>query len=112
MKKLEVIIRHSRLGAVRDGLLSLGVRGMSISDIKGFGRQGGHTEVYRGNEIQVDFVPKVKMEIVLKAELVSQAIEVIRQHACTGQVGDGKIFILPVENVIRIRTDERGVEAI
>jgi nitrogen regulatory protein P-II 1 len=112
MKKLEVIIRHSRLNAVKDGLLALGLRGMSITDIKGFGRQGGHTEVYRGAEIQVDFVPKVKMEIILKAELVSQAIEVIRQQACTGQVGDGKIFVLPVENVIRIRTDERGVEAI
>jgi nitrogen regulatory protein P-II 1 len=112
MKKLEITIRHSRLNAVKDGLLALGVRGMSITDIKGFGRQGGHTEIYRGNEIQVDFVPKVKMEIVMKAELVDKAIDVIRQHACTGQVGDGKIFVLPVENVIRIRTDERGVCAI
>ena len=112
MKKLEIIIRHSRVGAVRDALLAVGVTGMSMSDVKGFGRQGGHTEVYRGSEVSVDFVPKVKIEVVLRAGQVDAAINAAQKAACTGTIGDGKIFVLPVERAVRIRTGEAGQEAL
>ena len=112
MKKLEIIIRHSRVGAVRDALLAVGGTGMSMSDVKGFGRQGGHTEVYRGSEVSVDFVPKVKIEVVLRAGQVDAAISAAQKAACTGTIGDGKIFVLPVERAVRIRTGEAGQEAL
>lgn len=112
MKKLEIIIRHSKFNKVKDALIALGIHGMSVSDIKGFGRQNGHKETYRGTEVQVEFVPKVKMDIVLGSELVEHAIKTIREVAYSGEVGDGKIFVLPVENAIRIRTGETGRDAI
>lgn len=112
MKKLELIVRHSQLSAVKDTLLSLGIRGMSTMDIKGFGRQGGHKETYRGTEKVVEFVPKVKLEVVIEAEMVEAAIRAVCKSACTGEVGDGKVFVSPVEEVVRIRTGERGREAI
>lgn len=112
MKKLEIIIRHSRLNAVKDALVALGAHGMTLTDIKGFGRQGGRKEIYRGAEFVVDFLPKLKLEVVLESEKVEAAIEAVRLAACTGNVGDGKIFVLPVENAVRIRTGEQGEEAV
>lgn len=112
MKKLEIIIRHSKFTAVKNALVAIGIHGMSVTDIKGFGRQGGHRETYRGAVLDVEFVPKVKMEIVLEAELVQQAVDAVKKTSCTGNVGDGKIFVLPVEDAIRIRTGESGREAV
>ena len=112
MRKIEAIIKPFKLDDVKDGLSSLGVKGLTVSEVKGFGRQRGHREVYRGAEYQVDFVSKIKIEIVMESDLVPEAINVIREKARTGQIGDGKIFIIPVEEVIRIRTGETGKEAI
>jgi nitrogen regulatory protein P-II 1 len=112
MKKIEAIIKPFKLDDVKEGLSSLGVKGLTVSEVKGFGRQRGHKEVYRGAEYQVDFVSKVKVEVVVESELVADAVRVIQERAKTGQIGDGKIFILPVEDVIRIRTGETGKEAI
>jgi nitrogen regulatory protein P-II 1 len=112
MKKIEAIIKTFKLDDVKEGLSSLGVKGLTVSEVKGFGRQRGHKEIYRGAEYQVDFVPKIKIEVVMDAELVPNAIKVIQEKAATGQIGDGKIFILPVEEVIRIRTGEKGKDAI
>lgn len=112
MKKIEAIIKPFKLEEVKDHLSRLGVKGMTVTEVKGFGRQRGHREVYRGAEYQVDFVPKIKIEIVIESELIAQAVDVIEHHARTGQIGDGKIFVLPVEGVIRIRTGERGRDAI
>jgi len=112
MKKIEAIIKPFKLEEVKDHLSQLGVKGMTVTEVKGFGRQRGHRQVYRGAEYQVDFVPKIKIEVVVESELVVQAIEVIERHARTGQIGDGKIFVLPVEDVIRIRTGEHGRDAI
>ena len=112
MKKLEIIIRHSKFNKVKDALIALGIHVMSVSDVKGFGRQKGHKETYRGMEVQVEFVPKVRMDIVLESELVESAIKAIREAACSGEVGDGKIFVLPVDNAVRIRTGETGRGAI
>ncbi|MDR1241828.1 MAG: P-II family nitrogen regulator [Deltaproteobacteria bacterium] len=112
MKKVEIIIRHSRFNAVKDALVALGVHGMTISDVKGFGRQKGHKEIYRGAELNVEFVPKIKMEIVLEQELVDKVIAAVREAACSGSVGDGKIFVGSVENVVRIRTGESGRAAV
>ena len=112
MKKLEIIVRHSKFNLVKNALVALGIHGMSVSDIKGFGRQNGHKETYRGTEVQVEFVPKIKMDIVLESEFVEPAIKAIREAAASGEVGDGKIFVLPVENAVRIRTGETGREAI
>lgn len=112
MRKLEIIIRHSRLTAVKNALVALGVHGMSVVDIKGFGRQSGHKEIYRGTEIDVEFVPKVKLEVVMEQEAIEPVIQAIQKAACTGTVGDGKIFILPVEDAVRIRTGEKGREAL
>jgi len=112
MKKVEAIIKPFKLDEVKEGLTELGVHGMTISEVKGFGRQRGHTEIYRGAEYQVDFVPKLKLEVVVDAELVSQVVETIENNAKTGSIGDGKIFVSPLEEVIRIRTGERGEEAI
>ena len=112
MKKIEVITRNYKLDDVKEALTGLGIKGMTVSEVKGFGRQGGHKEVYRGAEYQVDFVPKVKIDIVIDDELVSDAVEAIAAAARTGQVGDGKICISPIDDVVRIRTGESGSEAI
>jgi nitrogen regulatory protein P-II 1 len=108
VKKVEAYIKPFKLDDVKAALMELGVRGMSVTEIRGFGRQKGHTELYRGSEYKVDFLPKTKLEIVIPDELVEQVIEVIQKVAKTGQVGDGKIFILPVEDAVRIRTGESG----
>lgn len=112
MKKLEIIVRHSRASAVKDALTAMGIHGMTMSDVKGFGRQGGHTETYRGSEFTVKFVPNIKFEVALEGENVKQAVEAIQKAGCTGEVGDGKIFVLPVDDVIRIRTGETGRAAL
>lgn len=112
MKKIEAYIKPFKLDEVKDALTEVGIVGMSISEVRGFGRQRGHTEVYRGSEYHVDFLPKVRIEIVVSNADVENAIEAILNAARTGQVGDGKIFVLPVEQVIRIRTGETGEEAI
>ncbi len=112
MKKIEIITRTFKLDEVKDALAKLGVKGMTVSDVKGFGRQGGHREVYRGAEYQVDFVAKVKIEVVVEAARVAEVVEAARKAAVTGQVGDGKIFVSPIEEVVRIRTGETGEAAI
>jgi len=112
MKKLECIIRPHKLDEVKNALESLGVHGMTVSEVRGVGRQKGHTEHYRGSEYKVDFLPKVKIELILPDELLEQAIEAISNSAKTGKFGDGKIFVFPVEEVIRIRTGEVGAQAI
>ena len=112
MKKIEAIIKPFKLDDVKDGLSGLGVKGLTVSEVKGFGRQRGHKEVYRGAEYQVDFVSKIKIEVVVESSMVSDVIRIIQEKAKTGQIGDGKIFILPVEEAIRIRTGETGDGAI
>ena len=112
MKKIEAIIKPSKLDEVKDGLSRLGVKGMTVTEVKGCGRQGGHKEVYRGAEYQIDLLPKVKIEVVIDSELVPQVIGLIQEKARTGEIGDGKIFVTPVETVVRIRTGEIGKEAI
>jgi nitrogen regulatory protein P-II 1 len=112
MKKIEAIIKPFKLDEVKDALNSINVTGMTISEVKGFGRQGGHKEIYRGAEYQVDFIPKVKLEIVTEAGMADQIVDTIVKTANTGKIGDGKVFILPVEKAVRIRTGESGKEAI
>lgn len=112
MKKLEIITRPFKLNDVKKVVTEMGIQGMTVSEVKGFGRQRGHKEVYRGAEYQVDFVPKVKIEIVLEAERMGEVIEKIREAVKTDQVGDGKIFITTVDDVVRIRTGETGREAL
>lgn len=112
MKKIEIIIKPFKLDDVKAGLLNLGVKGLTVSEVRGFGRQRGHKEVYRAAEYQVDFVSKIKIEVVIESDLLTEAVEIIKEKASTGQIGDGKIFIMPVEEVIRIRTGETGKEAI
>ena len=112
MKKIEAIIKPFKLDEVKEALNSLGIKGMTVSEVKGYGRQKGHTEIYRGAEYVVDFIPKVKMEVVVQDEQVDQVIDTILQVARTGKIGDGKIFVLPVERVIRVRTGETGAEAV
>ena len=112
MKLVMAVIKPFKLDEVREALMELGVQGLTASEVKGFGRQKGHTELYRGAEYVVDFLPKVKIEIVLDDNLVERAVEAIQQAAQTGRIGDGKIFITSVEDAIRIRTGERGGEAI
>ena len=112
MKKLEIIIRHSRLEAVKKALLETGVHGMTISEVRGFGRQGGLREIYRGKEILVEFLPALKVEVALEDHLVENAVSAACEAANTGTVGDGKIFISPLEDVIRIRTGEKGEKAL
>jgi nitrogen regulatory protein PII len=112
MKKIEAIIRPYRLDEVKEALLEVGVQGMTVTEVRGFGRQRGHSEMYRGREYQIDFVPKVKLEIIIEAEIENRVIDVITKAARTGQLGDGKIFVFPIEEVIRIRTDESGPDAI
>jgi nitrogen regulatory protein P-II 1 len=112
MKKIEAIIKPFKLDEVKDALNSIGVQGITVTEVKGFGRQKGHTELYRGAEYVVDFLPKVKIEIIAADALVSKIVETIETTAKTGRIGDGKIFVTPVEEVIRIRTGERGESAI
>ncbi len=112
MKKIEAIIKPFKLDEVKDALHEIGLQGITVTEAKGFGRQRGHTELYRGAEYVVDFLPKVKLEIILEETQVERAVEAIQQAARTGRIGDGKIFITSVEEVIRIRTGERGPEAI
>ncbi len=112
MKLIQAIIKPFKLDDVREALTEIGVTGMTATEVKGFGRQKGHTELYRGAEYVVDFLPKVKLEIVLKEEDVESAIEAIQKAAHTGKIGDGKIFVLPVEQAIRIRTGESGLDAV
>jgi nitrogen regulatory protein P-II 1 len=112
MKKIEAIIRPHLLESVKDALQTLGVQGMTISEVKGFGRQKGHTEVYRGSEYKVEFVPKLKIEVILDDEVVENAIDSIIKTARTGKFGDGKIFVFPVDEAIRIRTGEHGENAV
>ena len=112
MKKIEAYIKPFKLDDVKAALMEIGVRGMSVSEIRGFGRQKGHTELYRGSEYQVDFLPKSKLEVVVADEMAEKVIEVVQKVARTGQVGDGKIFVLPVEDVVRICTGESGEGAL
>jgi len=112
MKKIEAIIKPFKLDEVKNALTKIGVQGMTVTEVNGFGRQKGHTESYRGTEYAIDFLPKSKIEIIITDELVTQVIETIERAAKTGKIGDGKIFLSPVEEVIRIRTGERGRDAI
>jgi nitrogen regulatory protein PII len=112
MKKIEAIIKPFKLDEVKGALTAIGVKGITVSEVRGFGRQKGHKEVYRGAEYQVDFVSKVKIEVVLEASMASEAVTTIQEQARTGTIGDGKIFVLPLEDVIRIRTGETGKDAI
>ena len=112
MKKIEAIIKPFKLDEVKNALTKIGVQGMTVTEVKGFGRQRGHTEVYRGAEYKIDFLPKVKIELITTDEIVPQVIETIERAAKTGKIGDGKIFLFPVEEIIRIRTGERGRDAI
>ena len=112
MKKIEAIIKPFKLDEVKNALTKIGVQGMTVTEVKGFGRQKGHTESYRGTEYAIDFLPKSKIELIVKDELVNQVIETIERSAKTGKIGDGKIFLSSVEEVIRIRTGERGKDAI
>ena len=112
MKKIEAVIKPFKMEDVKDALSEIGIEGMTVSEVKGFGRQKGHTEIYRGSEYTVDFLPKVKFEIVVADDHVQRAVDAIVQSARTGKIGDGKVFIVPVEDAIRIRTEERGESAI
>jgi nitrogen regulatory protein P-II 1 len=112
MKKIEAIIKPFKLDDVKEALNGIGIKGMTISEVKGYGRQKGHKEIYRGAEYIVDFIPKAKMEIIVDATQVDEVIEIICKAAQTGKIGDGKIFVLPVDEVIRVRTGEKGKEAI
>ena len=112
MKKIEAVIKPFKLDDVREALTDIGITGMTVTEVKGFGRQKGHTEVYRGAEYAVDFLPKVKIELVLRDEQVDQVVDVIIETARSGKIGDGKIFIIPVEEAVRIRTGERADSAV
>ncbi|MEE9524072.1 MAG: P-II family nitrogen regulator [Thermodesulfovibrionales bacterium] len=112
MKKLEAIIKPFKLDEVKDALSRIGIQGMTVSEVKGFGRQKGHTELYRGAEYVIDFIPKIKIEIVLPDNIVQEVINIIEKTAKTGKIGDGKIFISKIEDAVRLRTGERGDAAI
>ncbi len=112
MRKVEAIIKPSKLDDVKEALQKLGIQGMTVSEVKGFGRQKGHTELYRGAEYVVDFLPKIKLEIAVRADMVDKVVQAIVEAANTGRIGDGKIFVLPMEEAIRIRTGERGPDAV
>jgi nitrogen regulatory protein P-II 1 len=112
MRKVEAIIKPFKLDEVKDSLNEIGVQVTTVSEVKGFGRQKGHTELYRGAEYVVDFIPKIKMEIIVSDEMVSQVVDTIAEAAKTGRIGDGKIFVTPIDEVVRIRTGERGEDAI
>ncbi len=112
MKKIEAIIKPFKLDDVKEALTEIGIQGMTVSEVKGYGRQKGHKEIYRGAEYVVDFIPKIKIEIVVPSELAQQVVQKIITAANTGKIGDGKIFVLPVEEAIRVRTGEKGKDAI
>ena len=112
MRKIEAIIKPFKLDEVKEALHGIGIQGMTVTEVKGFGRQKGHTELYRGAEYVVDFLPKIKIEIAVSDELVDKVVDAIVSAANTGRIGDGKIFVLPMDEVIRIRTGERGPEAV
>ena len=112
MKKVEAIIKPFKLDEVKDALTAVGIEGMTVSEVKGFGRQKGHTEIYRGSEYTIDFLPKLKVEIVVADSDVKAAVDAIVKAAKTGKIGDGKVFVSPVENAIRIRTEESGDQAV
>ncbi|MHB8122424.1 MAG: P-II family nitrogen regulator [Desulfuromonadaceae bacterium] len=112
MKLIEAIIKPFKLDEVKDALNAIGIEGITVSEVKGFGRQKGHTELYRGAEYVVDFIPKIKMEIAVSDELVAKVVETIQNSAKTGRIGDGKIFIISLEEAVRIRTGETGADAI
>jgi len=112
MKKVEAIIKPFKLDEVKESLSAIGIQGLTVSEVKGFGRQKGHTELYRGAEYVVDFLPKVKLEIIVREEQVVEVVDAIEKAAKTGRIGDGKIFVLPIDEIIRIRTGERGSDAI
>jgi nitrogen regulatory protein P-II 1 len=112
MKLIEAIIKPFKLDEVKDALNEIGIEGITVSEVKGFGRQKGHTELYRGAEYVVDFIPKIKMEIAVSDDLVAKVVETIQNTAKTGRIGDGKIFVIPIEEAVRIRTGERGTDAI
>jgi nitrogen regulatory protein PII len=112
MKKIEAIIKPFKLDEVKEALSALGVQGMTVTEVKGFGRQKGHTEIYRGSEYTVEFLPKIKLEVVLGDALIAAAVEAIVKAARTGKIGDGKVFVQPIDDVVRIRTDEHGEQAV
>jgi nitrogen regulatory protein PII len=112
MKKIEAIIRPFRIDDVREALAEIGVKGLTLTEVKGYGRQKGHTELYRGSEYQIDFLPKIKVEVIVSDRLADTVVETIMNAAKTGQVGDGKIFVSHVEDVIRVRTGESGEDAL
>jgi nitrogen regulatory protein P-II 1 len=112
MRKIEAIIKPFKLDEVKEALHGIGIQGMTVTEVKGFGRQKGHTELYRGAEYVVDFLPKLKIEIAVSDELADKTVQVIVEAASTGRIGDGKIFVLPLEEAIRIRTGERGPDAV
>lgn len=112
MRKVECIIKPFKLDDVKGVLTDLGITGMTVSEVRGFGRQKGHTELYRGAEYQIDFIPKVKIELVIPAERLTEVVSAIQKEGCTGRIGDGKIFILPVDQSMRIRTGETGLDSL
>ena len=112
MKMVEAIVKPFKLDEVKDALTKAGIQGMTVAEVKGFGRQKGHTEIYRGSEYTVDFLPKVKVEVVMADEMVEKAVTVVVAAAKTGKIGDGKVFVLPVEHAVRIRTEEIGEKAV
>jgi len=112
MRKIEAVIKPFKLDDVKQALVEAGIHGMTITEVRGFGRQKGHTEVYRGTEYHIEFLPKIKIEVVVTEEMASKCIETIKSAAYTGKIGDGKIFSLPVEETVRIRTGEKGKEAV
>lgn len=112
MKKIEAIIKPFKLEEVKDALADIGIEGMTVTEVKGFGRQKGHTEIYRGSEYTVDFLPKIKLEIVVADSVLENAVSTIVKTAKTGKIGDGKVFVIPVEEAVRIRTDEKGDKAV
>jgi len=112
MRKVEAIIKPFKLDEVKEALNEIGVQGMTITEVKGYGRQKGHKEIYRGAEYVVDFIPKIKIEVVVETEMVEKVVTTIQKAAYTGKIGDGKIFVIPIEQAVRIRTGERGKEAL
>ncbi len=112
MKKIEAIIKPFKLDDVKDALNEIGIKGMTITEVKGYGRQKGHTEIYRGAEYVVDFIPKIKLEVVVPADSADQVVDKIREAANTGKIGDGKIFVMPIERIVRVRTGEENNDAV
>ncbi len=112
MKKIEAIIRPFKIDDVREALSEIGIRGMTLTEVKGYGRQKGHTELYRGSEYHIDFLPKIKLEVIVSDQMVEKVVDSIIKTSKTGQIGDGKIFVYPVEDAIRVRTEESGDDAL